>query len=42
LRKSLSGVVHAEQFEAADVAGTARPEELDVDAWVRLAEIVHG
>ena len=42
LRKSLSDVVQAEQFEAADVAGTARPEELDVDAWVRLAAIVNG
>ncbi len=42
LRKSLSGVVQAEQFEAADVVGTARPEELDVDAWVRLAAIVNG
>jgi 16S rRNA (adenine1518-N6/adenine1519-N6)-dimethyltransferase len=42
LRKSLSGVVDAEQFEAADVAGTARPEELDVDAWVRLSGVVHG
>jgi len=42
LRKSLSGIVAAEQFEAADVAGTSRPEELDVDAWCRLTEIVHG
>lgn len=42
LRKSLSGVVQAEQFDAADVAGTARPEELDVDAWVRLSGVVHG
>ena len=42
LRKSLSGVVTTEQFEAADVAGTSRPEELDVDAWCRLTEIVHG
>jgi 16S rRNA (adenine1518-N6/adenine1519-N6)-dimethyltransferase len=36
LRKSLSGVVTAEQFEAADVLGTSRPEELSVAAWVRL------
>ncbi|MEP6298672.1 MAG: 16S rRNA (adenine(1518)-N(6)/adenine(1519)-N(6))-dimethyltransferase RsmA [Ilumatobacter sp.] len=36
LRKSLSGPVTAEQFVAADVAETARPEELGVDAWVRL------
>lgn len=42
LRKSLSGVVDADQFEAADVAGTARPEELDVDAWVRLSGVLHG
>ncbi len=40
LRKSLSGVVTAEQFDAADVAGTARPEELGLDAWVRLTEVV--
>jgi 16S rRNA (adenine1518-N6/adenine1519-N6)-dimethyltransferase len=42
LRKSLSGIVAAEQFEAAAVAGTSRPEELNVDAWCRLTEIVHG
>lgn len=42
LRKSLSGTVGAEHFDAADVLGTARPEELDVDAWVRLAEAVHA
>lgn len=39
LRKSLSGVVTAEQFEAADVLETARPEELGVDAWVRLTAV---
>jgi 16S rRNA (adenine1518-N6/adenine1519-N6)-dimethyltransferase len=42
LRKSLSGIVDAEEFDAAGVAGTSRPEELDVDAWVRLAGVVHG
>lgn len=36
LRRSLNGVVSAEQFEAAHVAPTARPEELDVDSWSRL------
>lgn len=40
LRKSLSGVVTPEQFERADIAPTARPEELGVDAWVRLAGVV--
>jgi 16S rRNA (adenine1518-N6/adenine1519-N6)-dimethyltransferase len=39
LRKSLSGIVTAEQFEAADVLETARPEELGVDAWVRLTAV---
>jgi 16S rRNA (adenine1518-N6/adenine1519-N6)-dimethyltransferase len=36
LRKSLAGRVTPEQFEAASIEATARPEELDVDAWVRL------
>ncbi|MFN3255516.1 MAG: 16S rRNA (adenine(1518)-N(6)/adenine(1519)-N(6))-dimethyltransferase RsmA [Ilumatobacter sp.] len=36
LRKSLAGIVDPDQFVAAAVAETARPEELDVDAWVRL------
>lgn len=40
LRRSLAGVVSGDQFVAADVAETARPEELDVDAWVRLARSV--
>lgn len=40
LRKSLSGVVAPEQFEAAEVAATARPQELGVDAWVRLTNVV--
>jgi 16S rRNA (adenine1518-N6/adenine1519-N6)-dimethyltransferase len=38
LRRSLAEVVTAEQFVAAGVAPTARPEELDLDAWVRLTE----
>jgi hypothetical protein len=32
--------VTAEQFAAADVAPTARAEELDVVAWCRLADAV--
>lgn len=37
LRKSLSGRVTADVFAEAGVAETARPEELAVDDWVRLA-----
>jgi len=37
LRGSLAGVVDPASFAAADVPETARAEELDVDAWVRLA-----
>jgi 16S rRNA (adenine1518-N6/adenine1519-N6)-dimethyltransferase len=37
LRKSLAGLVTAEGFSAADVRPEARPEELDVHAWGRLA-----
>lgn len=37
LRRSLDGVVTAEQFAAAGVAPDARPETLDVHAWGRLA-----
>jgi 16S rRNA (adenine1518-N6/adenine1519-N6)-dimethyltransferase len=39
LRRSLAGLVTAEQFDAAGVAPTARPEELDLAAWVRLTEV---
>ncbi len=42
LRKSLSGVVSPEQFAAADIAPTDRPEQLGVDAWVRLTNVVAG
>lgn len=42
LRKSLAGDVQPHHFAAADVAPTARPEELNVDAWCRLTEAVHG
>jgi 16S rRNA (adenine1518-N6/adenine1519-N6)-dimethyltransferase len=38
LRRSLTEVVTAAQFAAAGVEPTARPEELDLDAWVRLTE----
>jgi 16S rRNA (adenine1518-N6/adenine1519-N6)-dimethyltransferase len=37
LRRSLAGVVDASRFAAAGVADTARPEELGLDDWVRLA-----
>lgn len=40
LRKSLAGRVSADQFVAADVAETARPEELGVDSWVRLTHTI--
>jgi 16S rRNA (adenine1518-N6/adenine1519-N6)-dimethyltransferase len=42
LRRSLAGVVTAEQFVAAGVAETARPEQLALDDWVRLAGAVGG
>ncbi len=38
LRRSLAGLVSAEQFAAAGIEPTARPEELDVEAWCRLNE----
>ncbi|WP_420452825.1 16S rRNA (adenine(1518)-N(6)/adenine(1519)-N(6))-dimethyltransferase RsmA [Ilumatobacter sp.] len=37
LRRSLGALVEPSAFGAAEVAETARPEELDLDAWVRLA-----
>jgi len=37
LRGSLAGVVDPASFAAADVPPTARAEELDVEAWGRLA-----
>jgi len=40
LRRSLSGLVTAEAFAAAAVNPEARPEELDVAAWGRLAAAV--
>jgi 16S rRNA (adenine1518-N6/adenine1519-N6)-dimethyltransferase len=37
LRGALAGVATVEQLETAGVAPTARAEELDIDAWGRLA-----
>ncbi len=37
LRRSLAGVVALETFTAADVSPAARPEELGLDDWCRLA-----
>jgi 16S rRNA (adenine1518-N6/adenine1519-N6)-dimethyltransferase len=38
LRRSLAGLVPPDAFAAAGVEPSARPEELDVHAWGRLAE----
>jgi 16S rRNA (adenine1518-N6/adenine1519-N6)-dimethyltransferase len=38
LRRSLNGVVTAEQFEAAGISPEARPEQLGIDDWVRLTQ----
>ncbi len=38
LRRSLSGIVAAGTYDAANIPPTARPEELDVDAWCRLTD----
>ncbi|MEX0768554.1 MAG: 16S rRNA (adenine(1518)-N(6)/adenine(1519)-N(6))-dimethyltransferase RsmA [Microthrixaceae bacterium] len=40
LRSTLGKVVAAAAFESAGVASTARPEELDIQQWARLAEAV--
>lgn len=37
LRRSLGDVIDPARFEAAEVEPTARPEELSLDDWVRLA-----
>ena len=42
VRKSLTGIVTSEQFDAAEVEPTARPEALGVDAWVRLTNTLAG
>lgn len=39
LRRSLADLVTAEQFEQADVAPTARPEELTIEQWAQLATV---
>jgi 16S rRNA (adenine1518-N6/adenine1519-N6)-dimethyltransferase len=38
LRRSLAGVVEPEAFERAGIRPDARAEELDVEAWGRLAQ----
>ncbi len=38
LRRSLAGIVAPDTYGAADISPTARPEELDVDAWCRLTD----
>ena len=42
LRGALSALVTAEQFALADIAPTARAEELDVHAWGRLTAVVEA
>ncbi len=42
LRRSLSNEVTAEQFAAAEVAPTDRPEDLDLAAWCRLTHAVNS
>jgi 16S rRNA (adenine1518-N6/adenine1519-N6)-dimethyltransferase len=42
LRRSLDGVVTPEAFVRAQVEPEARPEQLDVEAWGRLAEAVRA
>ncbi len=42
LRRSLAGRVDPDAFEAAQVSPQARPQEIDVLAWGRLAEAVGG
>lgn len=42
LRRSLDGRVNAAQFAAAAIRSDARPEQLDIDAWGRLAKAVTG
>jgi 16S rRNA (adenine1518-N6/adenine1519-N6)-dimethyltransferase len=38
LRRSLAGIVAPDTWDAAGISPTARPEELDVDAWCRLTD----
>ena len=42
LRRSLSNEVTAEQFAAAEVAPTDRPEDLDLAAWCRLTHAINS
>ncbi len=42
LRRSLSGTVTLEQFAEADVSPEARPEQLGLDDWCRLAAVTSG
>lgn len=42
LRRSLGGQVSAEQFAEAGVDPAARPQDLNVAAWCRLARAVRG
>ena len=42
VRRSLSGVVDAEGFVAAGVPPDARPEQLDIACWGRLATVAAG
>ena len=40
LRRSLDGLVTPQQFATAHVSPSDRPEDLDIEAWGRLAEAV--
>ena len=40
MRKSLRGTVDADQFANAEVSPEARPEQLDLDEWCRLADAI--
>jgi len=38
LRRSLSAIVAPDTYDVAGISPTSRPEELDVEAWCRLAD----
>jgi len=38
LRRSLAGIVASDTYDVAGISPTARPEELDVEAWCRLTD----
>lgn len=42
LRRSLSGTVTIDQFDAADVSPEDRPEQLGLAQWCRLADVLAG